>query len=112
MTKKNFELTIDDVIGAVSTYITAPEEIESIKVAYKYAEKKHFGQVRMTGEEYIEHPLNVAYILTEINADYQTICAALLHDVIEDCNVSIDEFKEKFGDVIYELVDGVTKINR
>ena len=112
MTKKNFELTIDDVIGAASTYITAPEEIESIKEAYKYAEKKHFGQVRMTGEEYIEHPLNVAYILTEINADYQTICAALLHDVIEDCNVSIDEFKEKFGNVIYELVDGVTKINK
>ena len=79
MTKKNFELTIDDVIGAASTYITAPEEIESIKEAYKYAEKKHFGQVRMTGEEYIEHPLNVAYILTEINADYQYYLSLFLN---------------------------------
>lgn len=112
MTKKNFSLTIDDIIGAVSDYITDSKEIEKIKDAYNYAALKHFGQKRLTGEEYIEHPLNVAYILTDINADYQTICAALLHDVIEDCNVSEEEFKEHFGEEIFTLVDGVTKINK
>ncbi len=112
MTKKNFSLTIDDIIGATSDYITNQEEIDKIKEAYNYAALKHFGQKRLTGEDYIEHPLNVAYILTEINADYQTLCAALLHDVIEDCDVSEEEFKEKFGEEIFTLVDGVTKINR
>ena len=112
MTKKNYLLTIDDILSATSDYITDENEIEMIKKAYNYAYKKHFGQKRMTGEDYIEHPLNVAYILTEINADYQTICAALLHDVIEDCNVDIDEFKQIFGEEIYILVDGVTKINK
>lgn len=112
MTKKNFSLTIDDVVGAVKEYINNENEIELIKEAYRYANEKHFGQKRLTGEEYIEHPLNVAYILTDINADYQTICAALLHDVIEDCDVDINEFTDKFGDDIYLLVDGVTKINK
>ena len=112
MTKKNFSLTIDDIIGAVSSYITDEQEIEQIKKAYNYAAEKHFGQKRLTGEDYIEHPLNVAYILTEINADYQTICAALLHDVIEDCGVTDEEFIKNFGTEIHLLVDGVTKINK
>ena len=112
MTKKNYLLTIDDILSATSDYITEKSEIEMIKKAYEYASKKHFGQKRMTGEDYIQHPLNVAYILTEINADYQTICAALMHDVIEDCDVDIDEFKNIFGEEIYILVDGVTKINK
>lgn len=112
MTKKNFSLTIDDIIGSVSNYITNEEELNKIKEAYNYAAEKHFGQKRLTGEDYIEHPLNVAYILTDINADYQTICAALLHDVIEDCGVSGEEIKKLFGEEIYILVDGVTKINQ
>lgn len=112
MTKKNFSLTIDDIIGAVSNYIADEEELKKIKEAYNYAAKKHFGQKRLTGEDYIEHPLNVAYILTDINADYQTICAALLHDVIEDCGVFGEELKNIFGEEIYVLVDGVTKINQ
>ena len=112
VTKKNYTLTIDDILSATSDYITEKSEIDMIKKAYNYAYEKHFGQKRMTGEDYIQHPLNVAYILTEINADYQTICAALMHDVIEDCDVDIDEFKSIFGEDIYVLVDGVTKINK
>ncbi len=112
MTKKNFSLTIDDIIGAVSNYITEEDELKKIKEAYNYAAEKHFGQKRLTGEDYIEHPLNVAYILTDINADYQTICAALLHDIIEDCGVSSEEIVNLFGEEIYVLVDGVTKINQ
>ncbi|MCI9433981.1 MAG: bifunctional (p)ppGpp synthetase/guanosine-3',5'-bis(diphosphate) 3'-pyrophosphohydrolase [Bacilli bacterium] len=112
MTKKNFALTIEDIIGAVSNYITDKKELDNIRSAYDYALEKHFGQKRLTGEDYIEHPLNVAYILTEINADYQTLCAALLHDVMEDCDVDSGEIKTLFGEDIYVLVDGVTKINQ
>lgn len=112
MTKKNFALTIEDIIGAVSNYITDKKELDNIRSAYDYALEKHFGQKRLTGEDYIEHPLNVAYILTEINADYQTLCAALLHDVMEDCDVNGEEIQKLFGEDIYVLVDGVTKINQ
>lgn len=112
MTKKNFSLTIEDIIGAVSNYITDKNELDNIRESYDYAAKKHFGQKRLTGEDYIEHPLNVAYILTEVNADYQTICAALLHDVMEDCGVDGEEIQKLFGEDIYVLVDGVTKINQ
>lgn len=112
MTKKNFSLTIEDIIGAVSNYITDKNELDNIRASYDYAAKKHFGQKRLTGEDYIEHPLNVAYILTEVNADYQTICAALLHDVMEDCGVDGEEIQKLFGEDIYVLVDGVTKINQ
>ncbi|MCI8778880.1 MAG: bifunctional (p)ppGpp synthetase/guanosine-3',5'-bis(diphosphate) 3'-pyrophosphohydrolase [Bacilli bacterium] len=112
MTKKNFSLTIEDIIGAVSNYITDKKELDNIRSAYDYALEKHFGQKRLTGEDYIEHPLNVAYTLTEVNADYQTLCAALLHDVMEDCDVDGEEIKNLFGEDIYVLVDGVTKINQ
>ena len=83
-----------------------------IKKAYELASKVHFGTYRMTGEAYIDHPINVAYILTDINADYETICAGLLHDVIEDSDVTKEELKSSFGNTIADLVDGVTKINK
>lgn len=86
------------------------EEAEVYK-AYLYAKEKHKGQFRRTGEEYIIHPLFVAYILTSINADKDTIIAALLHDVVEDTETSKLDIKERFGEVPANLVDGVTKIN-
>ena len=96
----------------IKTYITDENELSVIDKAYKYAYEKHFGQKRLTGEEYIIHPLNVAYILTRISADYETLSAALLHDVVEDCGVSVSEIEENFGHNIAILVDGVTKINK
>ena len=76
------------------------EELKIITKAYKYAYEKHFGQKRRTGEDYIIHPLNVALILTEIYADYECLCAALLHDVLEDCGVPKEEMvKEGFAGV-------------
>jgi len=112
VTKVNLGLTFDDLLKKISEYIDNEEDIELITKAYNYASKKHFGVKRMTGEEYIEHPLNVSYILTDINADASTICAALLHDVIEDCDVTKEEMSNEFTPEIANLVDGVTKINK
>ena len=112
MSKHQKDLTIEKLMDKVKTYITDSKELSIIDKAYKYAYEKHFGQKRLTGEEYIIHPLNVAYILTRINADYETISAALLHDVVEDCNVSTEEIEKNFGHNIAVLVDGVTKINK
>ena len=112
MSKHQKDLTIDKLMDKIKTYITDEKELDIIKEAYKFAYEKHFGQKRLTGEEYIIHPLNVAYILTRINADYETLSAALLHDTIEDCNVTKEEIEEKFGHNIMTLVEGVTKINK
>lgn len=112
MTKKNVGITLDDLLQAVTSYTKDEQEIKLIKDAYHYAEEKHFGVKRLTGEDYIEHPLQVAYILTEINADTETLCAALLHDVLEDCDICKEELEELFGYTVANLVDGVTKINK
>ncbi len=112
MTKVNVGLTFNDLFKKISTYIDDSNEKNLIKKAYKYAATKHFGIKRMTGEDYIDHPLQVAYILTDIDADAETICAALLHDVIEDCDVTKEELEKEFSPQIANLVDGVTKINK
>ena len=112
MSKHQKDLTIEKLMDKIKTYITDENELSVIDKAYKYAYEKHFGQKRLTGEEYIIHPLNVAYILTRISADYETLSAALLHDVVEDCGVSVSEIEESFGHNIAILVDGVTKINK
>lgn len=84
---------------------------EMIEKAFDYAKKKHEGQKRNSGEIYFSHPVAVALILNEMRADFETICAALLHDVMEDCNVSKEEMVEEFGQTIADLVDGVTKVS-
>ena len=109
---KKDTITIDDLMEKVDSYIKDPKEREKILDAYYYAKEKHTGQFRKSGEEYIIHPLNVALILTSIYSDSDCLVAGLLHDVIEDTDVDIDEFKEKFGLTIYKLVDGVTKLGR
>lgn len=111
MTKIRDIQTYDELYDQVKTYIPE-EELKDISRAYAYAYEHHFGVKRKSGEDYIVHPLNVAYILTSINADSATIEAALLHDVIEDCNVTEEEIEEKFGHEVMILVRGVTKINR
>ncbi len=96
----------------VKTYITDPKDLELIEKAYNYAFDKHFGQKRLTGEDYITHPLSVAYIVTDIETDASTIAGALLHDTISMCDVDKQEFKTEFGEDILSLVEGFTKINR
>lgn len=112
MRKDNPKLTFDELYEKICTYITKEDERKMISKAYLFAFEKHFGQKRLTGEDYIVHPLNVAYILSDINADAQTICAAILHDTIEDCDVTYDDIEKKFGKEIANLVNGVTKINK
>jgi len=109
---KKDTITIDDLMDKVDSYIKDSKEREKILDAYYYAKEKHAGQYRKSGEEYIIHPLNVALILTSIYSDSECLVAGILHDVIEDCDVDIEEFKEKFGLTVYKLVDGVTKLGR
>lgn len=104
--------TIDDLIEKASNYISDEKQLEVIREAYEFAFKKHKGQFRKSGEEYIYHPLNVAIILTTISADSETLTAALLHDVIEDCDCEREEIDEHFGKTVGNLVYGVSKLGR
>lgn len=106
----NRVIEYSDLESKLNGYLRS-SDIKDIKRAYLYAKEKHSGQYRRTGEEYIVHPLFVAYILTSINADKDTIIAALLHDVVEDTEASKSDIKDNFGEVVANLVDGVTKIN-
>ncbi len=103
---------LDDLISKVKGYIKNKDEIKLIKKAYDFACKAHAGQLRLTGDPYILHPLNVALILTEIYADSQTLITALLHDVINFSNVKIEEVEKEFGSDVKTLLDGISKINR
>jgi guanosine-3',5'-bis(diphosphate) 3'-pyrophosphohydrolase len=103
-------LTIDDLINVIKKY--NPEEVEIIKRAYYYAEELHKGQKRQSGENYITHPLNVAYILASMHADRDTVCAGLLHDTLEDTHITKEDISHDFNPVIASLVDGVTKISK
>ena len=100
----------EDLRKKLEKYLSK-DELLDVDRAYKYAEEKHHGQYRKTGEPYIVHPLCVADILTSIKADRETIIAALLHDVVEDTETSKNDIKTNFGDNVARLVDGVTKIN-
>jgi len=86
--------------------------LELIEKAFNHAQMAHAGQKRISGEPYIIHPVEVALILTEIEMDSASICAALLHDVIEDTDMSYYTLVQEFGEEIALLVDGVTKLNR
>ncbi len=87
-------------------------DLEKIERAYAYAARLHEGQYRLSGEAYIHHPLSVAAIVAGLQLDTDAICAALLHDTVEDCSdkTSLDEIRRDFGDEVAKLVDGLTKI--
>lgn len=103
-------ITLQDLIDRLKDY--NPDEIDRVTRAYHYAEKLHRGQKRQSGEDYITHPLNVAYILTEMHADGDTLCAALLHDVLEDTKTLKEEIIRDFNEDVANLVDGVTKLSK
>ena len=89
-----------------------PYNMDKIRSAYEYAAAMHEGQFRKSGEPYITHPISVAVIVTELELDTDSVCAALLHDTIEDCKdkTNLDVLKKKFGAEVAELVDGLTKL--
>jgi guanosine-3',5'-bis(diphosphate) 3'-pyrophosphohydrolase len=102
---------LDPVIKALRKH-HGRAEARLVQKAYEFAREAHQDQLRASGEAFISHPLNVARILAESGFEPNTVAAALLHDVVEDTPVSLDELKENFGDEITALVDGVTKLDR
>ena len=103
-------MTIDDLLQVIKSY--NPEEVEIIRKAYEYANLLHRGQYRQSGEPYITHPLNVAYILAEMHADRDTVCAGLLHDTLEDTDATKEDIADIFNRNVANLVDGVTKLSK
>ncbi len=102
-----FEMLSEYIIG-----LDRPLELEKIKQAYILAKSAHEGQTRISGEPYISHPIAVAYILAELGMDSDTLIAALLHDVVEDTDISLEDITKEFGSEIALLVDGVTKLGK
>lgn len=103
------EMTIQDVLSKRKEH-TRKIDTKLIMKAYNYAYDHHGDQCRQSGEPYIVHPLNVAYILADIGLDDSTISAALLHDVVEDTEVTDKDIRQEFGIEIAEMVEGVTKL--
>ncbi|MBI2860781.1 MAG: bifunctional (p)ppGpp synthetase/guanosine-3',5'-bis(diphosphate) 3'-pyrophosphohydrolase [Chloroflexi bacterium] len=89
-----------------------PEKLPVVEAAYNFAAESHRGQLRISGEPYLEHPLQTAIILVELQLDASSLAAALLHDIPEDCGVPLTEIESRFGPEISKLVDGVTKLGR
>ena len=112
MSKIKEKITIDEILTKTRVYIEDKKQLEEIRKAYEFAFKKHEGQFRKSGEEYIRHPLNVAWILVSIYADYETIIAGLLHDVLTETDCTYEEIEESFGENIAKLVQGVTKLSK
>jgi GTP diphosphokinase / guanosine-3',5'-bis(diphosphate) 3'-diphosphatase len=102
---------LDELVAAVSGYNEAADR-DLITRAFRFAARAHEGQRRRSGHEFIYHPWSVATICAELRLDEQTIAAALLHDVVEDTDVEIDDIRLEFGDVVAHLVEGVTKLTR
>ena len=105
------EKLIRRLSSVLSDYLDS-DQIADVHRAYELANKAHEGQLRLTGEPYICHPLSVALILADMRMDAHGIMAAIMHDVIEDTLISKEELAEKFGEEVAELVDGVTKLGR
>ena len=104
--------TFNDLKELFYPYITNPKDRQIVEKAYEFAKKKHAGQKRKSGEEYIHHPLEVAYILAELQSGPATLAAGFLHDVVEDTDTTIQEIEDHFGEEVAKIVDALTKIQR
>ena len=102
---------ISDLCALLEAYLE-PDQVKQVYAAYLFGAEAHEGQRRLSGEPYIYHPISVARILAEMHMDYQTIIAAILHDVIEDTPTAKDQLTEKFGKEVADLVDGVSKLTQ
>jgi GTP pyrophosphokinase len=101
----------DLLIEELSTYLK-PKDIEHVRVAIEFSRDAHQGQVRQSGDPYVTHPINVARILAPLHIDLQAIIAALLHDVVEDTDVTAEHIAENFGQPVADLVEGLSKLDR
>lgn len=104
--------TLKDILDVTSSYITSEESLNIIKKAYDIALNMHEGQFRKSGDPYVQHPIEVAYILANLHTGPNTIAAALVHDVLEDTSMSKEDMENILGKDIVSIVDGVTKISK
>ena len=100
---------INDLCDSSSAYLD-PDQVDVVRHSYEYGAVAHEGQTRMSGEPYIQHPLEVTSILANMHMDHETLVAAMLHDVLEDTPVSKEDLAQEFGSEIAEIVDGVSKL--
>ena len=104
-------LTIDTLDTKLRNYLP-PDQSNLVRRAFYYAEQAHYGQYRRSGEPYVSHPLAVTNILAEMRMDHQSLVAAMLHDVIEDTRIGKKTIENEFGEIVAELVDGVSKLTQ
>lgn len=102
---------LDEILASIRTYHPAPD-LDMVRRAYDFAVKAHEGQTRRSGDPYVTHPVSVASIIAELQLDEASICAALLHDAVEDTSTTVEELVELFGKEVAFLVDGVTKLGK
>jgi guanosine-3',5'-bis(diphosphate) 3'-pyrophosphohydrolase len=104
-------LRFNDILERVASY-NLNADVDLLRKAYVFSAKVHLGQVRLSGEPYLIHPMEVTGILTQLKLDVASVATGLLHDTVEDTLATLDEIRENFGDEIAQLVDGLTKISR
>jgi len=109
---RGLDLQVEQLLlDKMELYLSA-DKIAEVRRAYTFAEIAHTGQKRLSGEPFFEHPKQTALFLADLKLDANTLSAALLHDVLEDCDVTYDQLHDQFGDDVARLVDGVTKLTR
>src|SRR5690606_2301774 len=106
-----FAMPMEELLDKCSAYLKE-EDLQRIEKAFRFAEQAHSGQKRKSGEPYVNHPVAVAAILADLQMDATTLVAAILHDVVEDTGVTLEEVREEFGETVSRLVDGVTKLSK
>lgn len=112
MDTKEEIITFEELYEKIKLNIQDTEELLKIKEAYKFALERHKGMKRLTGEDFINHPLQVTNIVNDLSVDAITIEAALLHEVLDNGETEVEELKDKFGDTVATIVESVTKINK
>jgi GTP diphosphokinase / guanosine-3',5'-bis(diphosphate) 3'-diphosphatase len=108
---ERYQGLVEELLAEVSAYNPSVDR-ELLTRAFLFAASAHEGQQRRSGEDFVHHPYGVALVLANLRLDEQTLAAALLHDVVEDTDTTLDEVRDEFGDEIAQLVDGVTKLTR
>ncbi|MCD8078593.1 MAG: HD domain-containing protein, partial [Lachnospiraceae bacterium] len=109
--KKTAEELYQELVETIRRYHPS-DDLSQVEKAYRIAVKQHEGQLRKSGEPYIIHPLRVAIILAELEMDKESIIAGILHDVVEDTDMTLEDVEREFGSDVALLVDGVTKLTR
>src|SRR5512139_448708 len=104
-------LRFNDILERLTSY-NPHADTDLLRKAYVFSAKVHLGQVRLSGEPYLNHPLEVAGILTQLKLDVASVATGLLHDTVEDTLTSLEDIRNNFGEEIARLVDGLTKISQ